>query len=70
MAIDMFLKLGDIKGESKDSVHKKEIDIHTLHWGMTQSGSMHQGQGKYQQPQPDQVAGQVFAQLDDGLFER
>jgi type VI secretion system secreted protein Hcp len=45
MAIDMFLKLGDIKGESKDSVHKKEIDIHTLHWGMTQSGSMHQGGG-------------------------
>lgn len=38
MAIDMFLKLGDIKGESKDSVHKEEIEIHTINWSMTQSG--------------------------------
>jgi type VI secretion system secreted protein Hcp len=45
MAIDMFLKLGDIKGESKDSVHKEEIDIQTLNWSMAQSGSMHQGGG-------------------------
>lgn len=45
MAIDMFLKLGDIKGESKDSVHAEEIDIHTMQWGMMQSGSMHQGGG-------------------------
>ncbi len=27
MAIDMFLKLGDIKGESRDSTHRDEIDI-------------------------------------------
>ncbi|MFJ3467368.1 Hcp family type VI secretion system effector [Pseudomonas sp. NPDC090203] len=45
MAIDMFLKLGDIKGESRDSVHKEEIDIHSFQWGMAQSGSMHQGGG-------------------------
>jgi type VI secretion system secreted protein Hcp len=45
MAIDMFLKLGDIKGESMDSVHKEEIDIHSMQWGMAQSGSMHQGGG-------------------------
>jgi type VI secretion system secreted protein Hcp len=45
MAIDMFLKLGDIKGESKDSVHKEEIDIVRFQWGMSQSGSMHQGSG-------------------------
>jgi len=45
MAIDMFLKLGDIKGESKDSAHKEEIDIQTFQWGMMQSGSMHQGGG-------------------------
>jgi type VI secretion system secreted protein Hcp len=45
MAIDMFLKLGDIKGESMDSAHKEEIDIHSLQWGMAQSGSMHQGGG-------------------------
>jgi len=35
VAIDMFLKLGDIKGESKDSVHKEEIEIHTINWSMT-----------------------------------
>ena len=45
MAIDMFLKLGDIKGESRDSAHREEIDIQTFQWGMTQSGSMHQGGG-------------------------
>lgn len=45
MAIDMFLKLGDVKGESMDSVHKEEIDIQTMQWGMAQSGSMHQGGG-------------------------
>jgi type VI secretion system secreted protein Hcp len=45
MAIDMFLKLGDIKGESKDSAHKEEIDIEKFQWGMSQSGSMHQGGG-------------------------
>jgi type VI secretion system secreted protein Hcp len=45
MAIDMFLKLGDIKGESKDSAHKEEIDIYSFQWSMSQSGSMHQGGG-------------------------
>lgn len=45
MAVDMFLKLGDIKGESKDSSHRDEIDIYTLQWGMAQAGSMHTGSG-------------------------
>ncbi|HXQ99793.1 MAG TPA: type VI secretion system tube protein Hcp [Pseudomonas sp.] len=45
MAIDMFLKLGDVKGESRDSVHKDEIDIQSIQWGMSQAGSMHQGGG-------------------------
>lgn len=45
MAIDMFWKLGDIKGEFRDSMHKEEIDIQTFQWGMSQSGSMHQGGG-------------------------
>lgn len=45
MTIDMFLKLGDIKGESRDSVHRDEIDIRAFQWGMSQSGSMHQGSG-------------------------
>jgi type VI secretion system secreted protein Hcp len=45
MATDMFLKLGDIKGESRDLVHRDEIDITEWNWGMSQSGSMHSGTG-------------------------
>ncbi len=45
MATDMFLKLGDIKGESKDQQHRDEIDIKSIQWGMNQSGSMHTGSG-------------------------
>jgi type VI secretion system secreted protein Hcp len=32
-ATDMFLKLGDIKGESVDSKHKGEIDVLAWSWG-------------------------------------
>lgn len=45
MAVDMFLKLGDIKGESKDKVHKDEMDVLSFSWGMTQSGTMGVGGG-------------------------
>ena len=41
----MFLKLTDIKGESKDDKHKEEIDVLAWSWGMSQSGSMHIGGG-------------------------
>lgn len=45
MAIDMFLKLGDIKGESRDGLHRDEIELQSFQWGMAQNGSMHQGTG-------------------------
>ena len=45
MPVDMFLKLGDIKGESKDQKHKNEIDILAWSWGLTNSGSAHTGGG-------------------------
>ncbi|RYF84022.1 MAG: type VI secretion system tube protein Hcp [Comamonadaceae bacterium] len=45
MAVDMFLKLGDIKGESGDSKHKDEIDVLAWSWGASQSGTMHLGGG-------------------------
>ncbi|XKU42786.1 Hcp family type VI secretion system effector [Pseudomonas [fluorescens] ATCC 17400] len=45
MATDMFLKLGDIKGESGDQAHRDEIDVSEWGWGMSQSGSMHSGTG-------------------------
>jgi type VI secretion system secreted protein Hcp len=41
----MFLKLGDIKGESKDSKHKGEIDILAWSWGASNSGNAHTGGG-------------------------
>jgi type VI secretion system secreted protein Hcp len=45
MAIDMFMKLGDIKGESQDKVHKEEIELLAWSWGLSQSGTMHMGTG-------------------------
>jgi type VI secretion system secreted protein Hcp len=45
MALDMFLKIGDLAGESKDSVHKQEIDVLAWSWGMSNSGSAHTGGG-------------------------
>jgi len=45
MVVDMFLKLGDIKGESRDQAHRDEIDITNWGWGLSQTGSMHSGTG-------------------------
>lgn len=45
MAVDMFIKIGDVKGESRDKSHKEEIDVLAWSWGMSQSGSMHVGGG-------------------------
>lgn len=45
MATDMFIKVGDIKGEAQDAAHKDEIDVLAWSWGMSQSGTMHTGGG-------------------------
>ena len=45
MAVDMFLKLDDVKGESRDDKHKDEIDVLAWSWGMHQSGTTHLGGG-------------------------
>jgi len=45
MAVDMFIKIGDIKGESKDGTHKESIDILAWSWGLSQSGTFSQGGG-------------------------
>jgi type VI secretion system secreted protein Hcp len=45
MAADIFLKIGDIKGESTDDKHKDTIDVLAWSWGVNQSGSMHVGGG-------------------------
>jgi len=45
MAVDMFIKIGALKGESRDSVHKAEIDVLAWSWGISNSGSAHVGGG-------------------------
>lgn len=45
MAVDMFIKIGDIQGESQDKTHSKEIDVLAWSWGMSNSGSAHSGGG-------------------------
>jgi type VI secretion system secreted protein Hcp len=44
-AVDYFLKLDGIDGESADHKHKGEIDLHSWSWGETNSGSQHLGGG-------------------------
>lgn len=45
MAVDMFLKIEGIKGESKDAKHAGETQILAWSWGMSNSGTAHMGGG-------------------------
>lgn len=45
MAVDMFLKLDGIKGETRDKTHKDEIHIESFSFGMSQTGTMGTGGG-------------------------
>lgn len=45
MAVDIFAKIGDIKGESLDSKHKDEVEVLSWSWGVSQSGSITRGGG-------------------------
>ena len=44
MAVDYFLKINGIEGESQDHKHKAEIHLESWAWGETQTGS-HAGDG-------------------------
>jgi len=44
-AVDYFLKITGIDGESKDSKHKGEIELLSWSWGHTQTGSEGMGGG-------------------------
>ena len=44
-AVDYFLKIEGISGESTDSKHKGEIDVEAWSWGASNSGNMAQGGG-------------------------
>lgn len=45
MAVDMFIKIGDVKGEAQDKDHMDEIDVLAWSWGLSQSGTTHMGGG-------------------------
>jgi type VI secretion system secreted protein Hcp len=44
-AVDMFIKIDTIEGESTDKTHGKEIDVLSWSFGASQSGSMAMGGG-------------------------
>ena len=44
-AVDYFLKIEGIEGESQDAKHPKEIDLESWSWGESQSGSPSPGGG-------------------------
>jgi len=44
-AVDYFLKLDGIEGESHDAKHKGEIDLESWSWGESQSGTHSAGGG-------------------------
>lgn len=46
MAVDIFMKLEGVKGESRDHAHKDEIDVLAWSWGMSNSGTTHIGGGE------------------------
>ena len=47
MAVDMFLELDGVKGESVDKTYKGKnaIDVLAWSWGMSNSGTFHHGSG-------------------------
>jgi type VI secretion system secreted protein Hcp len=45
MAVDMFLKIGTIEGEATDKKKPKWIDVLAWSWGVSNSGTTHQGMG-------------------------
>lgn len=44
-AVDYFLKIDGVEGESMDAKHKGEIDIESWSWGEANSGSFSRGGG-------------------------
>ncbi len=45
MAMDIFIKIGALAGESVDKKHTGDIDVLAWSWGMSNSGSTHAGSG-------------------------
>jgi type VI secretion system secreted protein Hcp len=45
MAIDIFMRIDGITGESKDAHHKNWIDVHNFTWGASQPNTLTTGGG-------------------------
>ncbi len=45
MALDMFMRIEGVNGESRDANHKNWTDVKSFSWGAEQPGSMHTGGG-------------------------
>jgi len=45
MAVDFFLQMDPIKGESNDTKHKDQIDVLSWSWGASQTGTFGSGSG-------------------------
>jgi type VI secretion system secreted protein Hcp len=45
MAVDMFMDVDGLKGESRDKTHAGKIDVLAWSWGVSNSGSAHMGGG-------------------------
>ena len=45
MAVDMFIKIDTVDGESRDKAHAKDIDVLAWSWGISNSGSAPVGGG-------------------------
>ena len=47
MAVDMFLELDGIKGETIDKVYKSKnaMDVRSFNWGLSNTGTFHHGSG-------------------------
>ena len=50
MAANMFIRIGDIKGESHDSRHKDEIEVLSWGWGMANPAAASLGGGRATEP--------------------
>jgi type VI secretion system secreted protein Hcp len=49
MAMDLFLKIDDVKGESTDAKHKGEIELLSWSWGLTRSATAQAGKASVQE---------------------
>jgi type VI secretion system secreted protein Hcp len=45
VALDIFLKVAGIKGESTDAQHREEIDVASFSWGLSQQRTTSTGGG-------------------------